>query len=73
VFTLIVTVPSVPDSALAACPGRLFRAARQLTGNVVDAVVDDDVHLLVVLVLGDLGLGELLGHGGGGWVACGRK
>lgn len=35
------------------------------TGNIVDAVIDDDEHALLVLVLGDLGLGELLRHGGG--------
>ena len=40
------------------------------TGNVVDAVVDDDEHVVALLVLGDLGLGELLGHDGGGWVVC---
>ena len=37
------------------------------TGNVVDAVIDDDEHGLLVLVLGDLGLCVLLGHGGGGF------
>lgn len=42
------------------------------TGNVVDAVVDNDEHALLVLVLGDLGLGVLLGHGGGCCVE-GRK
>ncbi len=41
------------------------------TGNVVDGVVDDDEHVVALLVLGDLGLGELLGHDGGGWVWCG--
>lgn len=38
------------------------------TGDVVDAVVDDDVHAGgLVLVGGDVGLGEGLGHGGGWW------
>jgi hypothetical protein len=32
------------------------------TSNIVNAVVHNDVHALLVLVLGDLGLGDLLGH-----------
>ena len=35
------------------------------TGDVVDAVVNDDVHARgLVLVAGDVGLGKGLGHGG---------
>lgn len=39
---------------------------KQPTSDVIDSVIDDDVHGLLVLVLGNLGLGDLLGHGGGG-------
>lgn len=39
----------------------------RLTSDVVDAILDDDPHVLVGLVLGDLGGGESLGHFGGGW------
>jgi len=38
----------------------------QRTGNIINAVIDNDVDpVRLVLVLGDLGLGELLGHFGG--------
>jgi hypothetical protein len=50
---------------IASFVGGRVRCLEVHTSNFVDAIVDDDEHALIVLVLGDLGLGELLGHGGG--------
>ena len=35
---------------------------RQHTGDIVNTIIDDDVHGLIVLVLGHLALGEGLRH-----------
>lgn len=59
-----VSVPFAVWGMTMQCEG--VSQVRRLTGNVVDAIIDDDVHARLVLVLGDFGLGELLGHGGGG-------
>ena len=61
VLTLLPVAAALPHWGCALLA--LRRAAR--TGNIVDAVINDDEHALLVLVLGDLGLGELRHDGGG--------